>query len=72
MRNENTVIDILEEKMSHLPVDGGEIVLWELESENENIDSLNLIKAYLYENGYKSQFSNSDVYRLLLVRPRKA
>ena len=67
----NDLITLVESKMSKLPPNGGDVTLWELDSEFDTKENIALIRKYLDAYGYKTQFSNSDVYRLMLARPKE-
>lgn len=67
----NDLITLVESKMSKLPPNGGDVTLWELDSRWDNQENLDLIRNYLDSYGYKVQYSNSDVYRLMLARPKE-
>lgn len=67
----NKLVDVVEKEMSKLDIEGGDSILFELNSELDTVENLEFIKWYLYENGYKTQFSNTDVYRIMRTDPRE-
>jgi len=71
MKKYDELIDLIENRMSTVPIEGGSITLFEMDSEFDNTESLELIKSYLFDNGYVATFDNSDVYRLMYVKPRE-
>ena len=50
---------------------GGDTILFELNSEFDTKENLEFITWYLGEFGYRTQFSNTDVYRIMRTDPRK-
>lgn len=65
------LVEIIENEMSKIGVDGGDSILFELNSELDTLESLEFISWYLHENGYDTQFSNTDVYRIMRTDPRR-
>jgi len=56
--------------MSKITKEEGDFTLFELNSTLDKPENLNLIKNYLFENGYEVTFSNSDMYRLMYLTKR--
>lgn len=71
MTNNDMLIDFIEKKVSVLPIEGGEITLFEMNSEMDTYSNLMFFKDYIENNGYDVNIDNSDVYRLLFLSPKK-